>query len=440
MTGARDLVARSAAAPVTLAVAVLLVAVYALLGSERDLATLFFSVHSSQLGEEGWFRLFTASAIHADLGHLFSNLIGLLLLGVLLEPRLGAARFTCVLLGSALAAALITTAFSARPSVGASGALYGLLGALLAASRASARATGRPPPSLAMLAPLLVLVVCDNVRPGIDHWAHAGGALGGAVLGLLSAPLLAAPSPGLRASAIVLASTYAVAGAAGFVEYRLTETGSVVREWIALGEHAWSVATDPAASRHDLERDRDRIRDVLARATGERPTQLLLRPDLRIGFADTLATLYHRLGEHADAIALERELARAGDDPFLLSQLARFEWAARHAPPAEGARADVALERVDARIDALELTLPEPRDTPWSVDVLCSEHGELIGLLRISAGAAVKMPAQVPSRAEWPPRHATLSLVHAEPSTADTPPRQIEARYWPIDPSVKGLP
>ena len=440
MIGERRPLAARLGAPVTLAVATALVCIHALLGSEREAATLFFAVHSSQLGEEGWFRLFTASAIHADFAHLFFNLVGLLFLGMLLEPRVGSARFACVLFGSALCAALITTGLSPRPSVGASGAVYGLLGALLAASRAIARATGQPPPSPGLLALVAVLVLSDNAREGIDHWAHAGGALGGAVLGLLSALQRATASTGLRASAVVLASVYGVAGAAGWVEYRLTETSAVVREWIALGEHAWRVATDAAASRRELERDRDRIRGVLEHARGERPSLLALRSDLRVRFADTLATLHHRLGEHAEAIGIERELAREDDDPFLVSQLARFEWAALHALPAPQQLAHVALERVDGRIDRLDLTLPEPRAAAWSVDVLCSAHGELVGLLRLSAGFAVDTPVRVSARAQWPPSGATLSPVYAAPTERSVAARQVEAQYWPLDSGVKGLP
>jgi rhomboid protease GluP len=214
------------AAPVTCAVAVLLAAVYLLLGSERELLTLFFALDRSQLGEAGWFRLFTASAVHADLAHLGGNLLGLLLVGSLLEPRLGSARFSCVLLGSALAAALITTGLSASPSVGASGAVYGLLGALLATSHLLARGSGEPPPSLPMLALLVALVAYDNTRGGVDYWAHAGGAAGGAVLGVLGALLRKPPFTGLRVAALVLAGLYALAGGAGWVAWatRVEET------------------------------------------------------------------------------------------------------------------------------------------------------------------------------------------------------------------------
>jgi hypothetical protein len=287
---------------------------------------------------------------------------------------------------------------------------------------------------------LLALVVLDNTRSGIDHWAHAGGALGGALLGVLSAWQQAEPSPGLRASAAVFAAVYGVAGTAGWAEYRLTETSAVVREWTAFNEHAWRVATDPAASRHELERHRDRMQELLLRARGERPSLLTLLADLRVTFADTLATLHHRLGEHATAIEIERELARDDEDPFFVSQLARFEWAALHAGLASEAVARVLLEKVDARVDTLRLTLPEPRATAWSIDVLCSERGELVGLLRISAGVEVRTPIGLATRAVWPPSGATLNPVHAGPSAREVPPGEIDVRYWPLHAEVKGLP
>jgi hypothetical protein len=102
--------------------------------------------------------------------------------------------------------------------------------------------------------------------------------------------------------------------------------------------------------------------------------------------------------------------------------------------------AGVRRERVEARIDSLELTLPEPRDASWSVDVLCSARGELVGLLRISAGVEVRTPVRVPAHATWPPSDVTLSPVHAEPIASGAPDHEVHARYWPLHSEVKGLP
>ena len=68
----------------------------------------------------------------SDVTHVLGNVLVIALVGIPLEQRLGAKRFTIVyvtgLLGGSIAWALINSG-SGTPSWGASGAAYGLLGA-----------------------------------------------------------------------------------------------------------------------------------------------------------------------------------------------------------------------------------------------------------------------------------------------------------------------
>lgn len=66
--------------------------------------------------------------LHADLGHLFFNMIGLFFFGPRLEGRLEARSFLWLYFISGIGGALFQTIFaSAAPMVGASGAIFGLL-------------------------------------------------------------------------------------------------------------------------------------------------------------------------------------------------------------------------------------------------------------------------------------------------------------------------
>lgn len=96
------------------------------------------------LGETGltlvgggqWYRLLTAMFLHADLDHIFSNMLLLYFLGAMLEPKLHRFRFATVYLLSGILGNVISLCYeeiSGIPyaSFGASGAVYGLIGATL---------------------------------------------------------------------------------------------------------------------------------------------------------------------------------------------------------------------------------------------------------------------------------------------------------------------
>ncbi|MCB9732287.1 MAG: rhomboid family intramembrane serine protease [Deltaproteobacteria bacterium] len=158
-----------------------------------------------------WWRLVASMFLHTDVLHLAMNALWLALFGVA-AARVGG-------LGRSLATALLAGAlgqtaswlFVAAGSVGASGAAYGLAGLLAVdAWRFRARfpeATRRRlgPGLLAMLA---VLLLAPLALTGIDHAAHVGGVVGGALTGL-------AP-PGSRAARalVVLALALFIAAAA----------------------------------------------------------------------------------------------------------------------------------------------------------------------------------------------------------------------------------
>ncbi|MEJ7138741.1 rhomboid family intramembrane serine protease [Amphibiibacter pelophylacis] len=135
-------------------------------------------------------QVVTYGFLHASLGHLFFNMLGLWMFGGELERIWGGRRYTHFLLASTLTAALaqLLLSFSvgmSAPTVGASGALYGLLMAfgMLFPNRMIMPLF----PPIPMKAKYFVMVfgalaLLSGVAgggDGIAHFAHLGGMLGG---------------------------------------------------------------------------------------------------------------------------------------------------------------------------------------------------------------------------------------------------------------------
>lgn len=135
-----------------------------------------------------WWRLFTATWLHADPGHLAANAgIGLLLLGL----AMGRYGTGIGLLAASLAGAggNVTTWLvfgDAHRSLGASGMVMGCVGLLAAQSLAISR---KNPLAKKYAATGLIggglLFVLIGLTPGTDVLAHAGGFATGALLGAL---------------------------------------------------------------------------------------------------------------------------------------------------------------------------------------------------------------------------------------------------------------
>jgi rhomboid protease GluP len=153
-----------------------------------------------------YWRLVTAMFLHAGVGHLAMNMLGLYLLGGMLERVYRYGRFALIYVGAGISGACLSLVGSADVAVGASGAIMGLAGAMVATGFLHPEAV---PPRwrrifglrlLPYIAADLLLGVLINLAPGsmyrafgmplvrIDNWAHLGGLLGGMVLAGLIAP------------------------------------------------------------------------------------------------------------------------------------------------------------------------------------------------------------------------------------------------------------
>lgn len=129
------------------------------------------------------FRIITGAFLHAGPLHLLLNMFALYILGTLIEPAIGTARFLGIyfvaLLAGSFGALLATN--PNEVTVGASGAIFGLMGAAFVIARYRGM---REIQSQIGLFVVLNLVFTFAV-PGISIGGHIGGLIGGALAALL---------------------------------------------------------------------------------------------------------------------------------------------------------------------------------------------------------------------------------------------------------------
>lgn len=142
---------------------------------------------------EVW-RLWTVTLLHDNANplHLLFNMYALYLAGPIVEKLYGSARLVGFYLICALGGSLASFAFGdARFGVGASGAIFGLFGVLLIATRTHHPALDRASRNfVAQLGTLLMInIIFGIIAAGyIDNFAHAGGFIAGALLGVAFVP------------------------------------------------------------------------------------------------------------------------------------------------------------------------------------------------------------------------------------------------------------
>ncbi|GAB4437969.1 MAG: rhomboid family intramembrane serine protease [Chloroflexi bacterium OHK40] len=140
-----------------------------------------------------YWRLLSATFLHANLVHIFFNSYALFALGPESERIYGTARFAAVYFIAGLGGSVASYLFSPAPAVGASGAIFGLIGALgifYYLSRQALGAFGRMQvQSIASIA-AINLVIGFASAGTIDNWGHMGGLVSGLLAGLALAPRL----------------------------------------------------------------------------------------------------------------------------------------------------------------------------------------------------------------------------------------------------------
>lgn len=159
-----------------------------------------------------WYRLLSAPFLHANAVHLGMNAFALFVAGRTMERLIGRAWFGAVYTVGALAGSALSLELN-PPSivgVGASGAIMGLFAAELVVSMrfpaGPIRSALRSNAIYVLIPSLLPLATAVQAHGKVDYAAHAGGALGGAVMGLLMLAVWprSEPMPRLKPIAVAI--------------------------------------------------------------------------------------------------------------------------------------------------------------------------------------------------------------------------------------------
>ena len=152
-----------------------------------DLLALGANYRPAVLDGEVW-RLAVCVFLHGGVVHLAANSLGLLYVGLLLEPVLGRIRFVACFLASGLSGSIASVVwYKATVSVGASGGIMGLWGVMIALSFVDRAKVPMHKNPLARAALFLVgyNVLVGLLSGGVDNAAHLGGLGCGILAGML---------------------------------------------------------------------------------------------------------------------------------------------------------------------------------------------------------------------------------------------------------------
>lgn len=137
-----------------------------------------------------WWRIASSMFLHADIEHLFNNMVILFFLGAMIEKGVGHIPFGLIYLLSGIGGNVCSLIYKAMngilvASVGASGAIFGLDGLLLAICFFSKRRDRFPYATPIRLLLVIGLSLYSGITAtNIDNAAHAGGVLFGFIFGI----------------------------------------------------------------------------------------------------------------------------------------------------------------------------------------------------------------------------------------------------------------
>lgn len=131
-----------------------------------------------------WWTLLTAIYLHGSLLHILFNVLWVRQLAPAVEEAYGRPRAFLVFSASGVLGFLLSNAMGIPFTIGASGAVFGLLGAMVQFGRSRGGIYGVEIVRQYWMWSL-VLFVMGFLMPGVNNFAHAGGFVGGILMGLL---------------------------------------------------------------------------------------------------------------------------------------------------------------------------------------------------------------------------------------------------------------
>ncbi len=139
-----------------------------------------------------FYRILTAIFIHADIGHIFNNMLMLGLVGAIIENYTGHGLFLFLYILSGIFGNLLSMSYEIKNdlqyiSVGASGAVMGVVGFLCVWIVVNRKVLSKDKSMLLRLIFLLIFVIDSCFfQSGANTVAHLGGFLTGFVIGVIN--------------------------------------------------------------------------------------------------------------------------------------------------------------------------------------------------------------------------------------------------------------
>jgi membrane associated rhomboid family serine protease len=137
-----------------------------------------------------FWQLLTYGFLHGSYLHIFSNMFGLFMFGRIIEPTIGSRNFTiyyfvCLVFAGITQMVVALYSHDIYPTLGASGGVFGVLlafGMFYPREKLIVFPLPVPLPAWFLVAGYALVELffgVTNTLPGIAHYAHLGGMLGG---------------------------------------------------------------------------------------------------------------------------------------------------------------------------------------------------------------------------------------------------------------------
>ena len=181
--------------PVTRNLLIANIAVFLLQQVTGDVIVQYFALWPLGSGYFGVWQIVTSAFLHGGYTHILFNMFALYMFGGAIERTLGAREFTiyysvCAIVASFLQLAVLWFFPPAEygPTLGASGAIFGLLlafGMMYPHEKVMLMFLPIPMPAWLFVtgyAAVELTMGVSGIEPGVAHFAHLGGMLGGIVL------------------------------------------------------------------------------------------------------------------------------------------------------------------------------------------------------------------------------------------------------------------
>jgi membrane associated rhomboid family serine protease len=190
LRGGAQVQGRQIRTPVTLAMLVVLAAVFGLQYINPNITMKGAKITFRMTRDGQWYRLLTACFLHANLVHFGTNALSLWNIGQFVEVKFGKSRYLAVYLLSGIAGNVLSTIVNPRSAgLGASGAVFGLVGAAACYFLQNKRYEPNSKAALNSILRSIALNVYMGLSiPAIDNTAHAGGLIGGFLAAFLFGP------------------------------------------------------------------------------------------------------------------------------------------------------------------------------------------------------------------------------------------------------------